>query len=328
MNLNFKTFVILTGFYLSVCSEDSEECGQEQRRRSSDSKNGNRIVGGSEAVAHEFPWMVLLRVTMKKKRLFGDKHVENVCGGTIISRDYIMTAGHCVCQDSMAVAPDMVKVFTGLHKASQGDMADVERVDVHYLFSMKTMLYDIALLKLKSPLTFSDKVGPICSPHDMHPLADKEKVMAIGWGKLKDSSDERVSETLQKVSLNLHATSSCKAKYEGRTEKQISMVYSLCTLNKDGRDACSGDSGGPLVYKKNGKYVQVGITSWGKGCADPRYPGVWTNVANMYEWINIDMNTDNTNSSRRTLGRSSDATDRHISATLLAILALCHYWAL
>lgn len=52
-----------------------------------------------------------------------------------------------------------------------------------------------------------------------------------------------------------------------------------------GKDTCQGDSGGPLVCEIDGKYTVLGATSWGRGCGDAGYPGVYTHIRNLLPWI-------------------------------------------
>jgi hypothetical protein len=96
------------------------------------------------------------------------------------------------------------------------------------------------------------------------------------------------------VELKLMTNQECKRKYDAEIEKNNWIGnYSLCARNK-GKDSCQGDSGGPLVCNIDGKAVSSGIVSGGTGCADPRFPGIYTNVYHFIDFINSVINTDAT----------------------------------
>lgn len=66
------------------------------------------------------------------------------------------------------------------------------------------------------------------------------------------------------------------SRYGGVTDRMI-----CAGLQQGGKDACQGDSGGPLVNKD----TLVGVVSWGYGCAVPNYPGVYSRVSSVRDWI-------------------------------------------
>ncbi|GAB6028384.1 hypothetical protein CHUAL_002551 [Chamberlinius hualienensis] len=91
-------------------------------------------------------------------------------------------------------------------------------------------------------------------------------------------------EMLQKVELPIISNGECKRapglKGQVLTDRMMCAGYI-----KGRRDACAGDSGGPLVWENNGRLIQVGVVSWGIGCARANYYGVFTRITAMLPWI-------------------------------------------
>ncbi|XP_023345529.1 chymotrypsin-2 isoform X2 [Eurytemora carolleeae] len=235
--------------------------------------NFNKIVGGVDAVPGEFPWMVMVKIE------------KGVCGGTIISRKHILSAAHCfVDKDNHEMRhPTDVLIYVERFQRTFGGKAEkVTKIIIRKDYNVETSENDIAVLELVNPLVFTKTLGPICLPDTSFILQPGEQVLATGWGQEK--YEENLSKNLKKVNLNIFALKRCVEKYKGFSEKIIG-PGNICTLNKDGRDACLGDSGGPMSILKNGQFLQVGITSWGYKCAEPDYPGVWTNLPHFIPWI-------------------------------------------
>ncbi|XP_054265999.1 trypsin-1-like [Macrosteles quadrilineatus] len=239
-------------------------CGQYGRKM--------RIVGGEEAESHEFPWIVLLS--------YRDKFY---CGGTLITSKHVLTAAHCTQQ----IRKEHVKVTVGEHNRSDNDTAQIRRVvkmTPHKQFSLATFNHDIAVLELDKPVTFSDNaIKPACLP-----LTDEEDYIGraatvAGWGRLAER--KKTSDSLQKVAVPIIPLEECRGKGYPRTKITDNMI---CAGYPEGKkDACQGDSGGPLhALDANNVTEVIGIVSWGRGCARPNYPGVYTRVAKYMDWIN------------------------------------------
>lgn len=101
--------------------------------------------------------------------------------------------------------------------------------------------------------------------------------MISGWGFRKPGSPSSAPLALHFTTLNVLPNIECSRVYE----KYFLDGMFCCGVSGGGRDACQGDSGGPLT--KNG--IQIGIVSWGVYCGDPKYPGVYTNIALYRKWI-------------------------------------------
>ena len=148
---------------------------------------------------------------------------------------------------------------------------------------------DIALLKLAKPAKLGKGVGLVCLP-DLGltlPVDDlNKKCWVTGWGRL--ASNGQSPKNLMQVDVPLYSYERCKKKLRSAIEKS-----NLCAGREEGGvDTCQGDSGGPLVCEYNGKWYLEGITSWGYGCGDPGYPGVYTKVRHYLSWAKDTTNGD------------------------------------
>lgn len=157
----------------------------------------------------------------------------------------------------------------------------VARIIRHKGFSDQTLHSDIALLTLSKKVVYRDNVRPICLVSDDLVRYHGENVTVAGWGSLSEAG--RQPSTLQKVTLNVWENTQCAGSY-GKSAPGGIIKSMLCAASS-GKDSCSGDSGGPLMHEKDGIVYQVGVVSWGIGCAKPEYPGVYTRVTALKNWI-------------------------------------------
>ncbi|CAH2085629.1 unnamed protein product [Euphydryas editha] len=227
-----------------------------------------RIVGGRRAEPHSFPWTISI---IKE----GRQH----CGGALITDTHILSAGHCFKWDDK----DLMRALIGLD--SMDDLSNVEeraisKVIIHENFKSTAVRdeNDIAIATINRPVAFSKTIRPICLPEREQNFGGRVGTV-VGWGRL--GVDASSSSVLMKASLRILSDEECmNSKLSIHIEPTM-----MCAFSK-GKDGCQGDSGGPLlVFEGVGRYVQAGIVSWGIGCADPRYPGVYTKVSLYIDWI-------------------------------------------
>lgn len=206
-----------------------------------------RIVGGEPAPADNYQWMA--KVLIKTARgTYG-------CGGSFISADIVLTAQHCVKNNI-----DSISIKYGNHTWRQGKDVAV----VNYAAGEGIKKGDWAVLKLATPLPDV----PTLSLAKTASYNNGPQFRAAGWGALRQQGP--TAPSLMHVTLPAITDADC-----GTGPEEI------CAgdLANGGIDTCQGDSGGPLVATNSGKDVQVGIVSWGVGCAQAGKPGHYTEVS-------------------------------------------------
>ncbi|XP_039738197.1 plasminogen [Pteropus medius] len=224
-----------------------------------------RVVGGCVANPHSWPWQISLRTRFGK----------HFCGGTLIAREWVLTAAHCLERSSR---PSSYKVILGAHKELNLE-ADVQEIEVAKLFLEPTRA-DIALLKLSRPATITEKIIPACLPSANYVVADRTECYITGWGETQGTFGAGV---LKEAQLPVIENKVCNRNdiLKGRVKST-----ELCAGHlSGGTDSCQGDSGGPLVCFEKDKYILQGVTSWGLGCARPNKPGVYVRVSWFVTWI-------------------------------------------
>ncbi|XP_043532449.1 transmembrane protease serine 4-like isoform X2 [Chiloscyllium plagiosum] len=228
----------------------------------------DRIVGGTDASIDEWPWQVSLQY--KKQHL---------CGGSIINHRWILTAAHCFPEEYNQIAN--WRVFAGSDVLySGGSTFSIMKVVINAKYNSVTSNYDIALIKVRSPLPFTDYIRPVCLPNHASPVPKKILAWVTGWGYTKEFG--QVSTVLKQANVSVIGREICNSLqyYGGQITEQM-----LCAGYQAGKvDACQGDSGGPLVLRVK-SWRLIGIVSWGSGCARPNRPGVYSNVGAMLDWI-------------------------------------------
>lgn len=249
---------------------DLNDCGKSTIKPALDFR-GHKIVGGVEVVPHSWPWQVALLTTSNFQ----------FCGGSIIAPKWIMTAAHC-CAGKTASS---VRVRVGAHSLSsttEGAVTmDVDQVINHKSYtSSPATNWDFCLLKTKNPIQYNRQVAPVClpSPSDALEVADTQCYIT-GWGTTS-SGGSSASKLLQ-TSVKISNQQTCNTAYGGVIRDQM-----ICAA-EPGHDTCQGDSGGPLVCKDKAtdSYKLIGVTSWGRGCALPGYPGVYGRTSVALDWI-------------------------------------------
>ncbi|KAI9554696.1 hypothetical protein GHT06_019972 [Daphnia sinensis] len=235
----------------------------------------NRIVGGTDAVKHSWPHAVLIKFA----GVF-------LCSGTLISSNRVLTAAHCA-NFNWPWEYSRITVELGVHAVLPISDALVSRrvfmLLRHRDYNPDTMVNDIAILVLKFPVNYVKEISPVClpAPGTTDTYVDEEAAI-IGWGSLKNENGP-FPGVLQQATTKIISNADCQASYDSiGVTIEDSMI---CAIVPD-ISSCYYDSGAPLLVKlSTGRWIQVGIDSFGVECASPDFPIVYTRVTSFSTWI-------------------------------------------
>ncbi|MFJ8535495.1 S1 family peptidase [Streptomyces sp. NPDC093591] len=214
-----------------------------------------RIVGGTTTTTTAYPYV--MQIT--------DASQNQFCGGTLVSATKVITAAHCMVGET----PSGVRVVGGRTylNGTNGTVRQVSDIWVHPDYTDATNGNDVAVLTLSSSMPYT--TASYVDASDTGVYATGATARILGWGTT--SSGGSSSNQLRTATVPIVSNSSCASSY-GSDFIASDMVCAGYTSG--GVDTCQGDSGGPLLIGG----VLAGITSWGEGCAQAGYPGVYTRL--------------------------------------------------
>jgi secreted trypsin-like serine protease len=239
-------------------------------------KKEPKIIGGQLAEDGAYAWQVSLGAS-----LVTDPYYAHFCGGSVYKEKWIITAAHC----AENMTPSQIIVTAGTNRLVDGTTRrNARRIIVHKDYNGSSLDNDIALIELLDPLPLGDKIKAVellAPGAEGTLLIENAALVVTGWGRTKT---ERKVRDLRYVDIPFVPRSICNraSAYDGRIT-----VNMICAGERaGGKDSCQGDSGGPLTAETATRAPKLaGVVSWGDGCALPDKVGVYTRVANYFDWI-------------------------------------------
>ncbi|XP_043543478.1 chymotrypsin-like elastase family member 2A [Chiloscyllium plagiosum] len=237
-----------------------------------------RVVAGQEAKPHSWPWQASLQFAYESDPDF----FQHLCGGTLISGNWVMTAAHCI-----VTIPGRFAVILGEHNLEQKGneyLRHVQLIITHPYWNPNSLENgnDIALLRLKQPAYATPDVAVALLPPFDQVLPNGYPCYITGWGLTQPFGVP--SSTLQQALLQVVDYKTCSSPSWWSSAITENMV---CAGGDGVTAGCQGDSGGPLnCLDDTGMWVVHGIVSFGPvSCVMERYPTVFTRVSAYMDWI-------------------------------------------
>lgn len=236
-----------------------------------------KIIGGEIAPVGAYPWQVSISVSR-----ITDPVYAHFCAGTIYANSWIVTAAHCVENNS----PDDLVIIAGTNKLGIGGARrPVSRILVNSSFDLQSKANDIALLQLEQPLVLGVNIRSIpIVPANVEDSVMKPttKLTVVGWGAISEGG--KVVRNLRYVEVPFVERAQCNRPfaYDGRVTDEM-----ICAGDRNGRirDSCQGDSGGSLTVATSTNPMLAGIVSWGDGCGQPNKVGIYVRAAKYTAWV-------------------------------------------
>lgn len=299
-----------------------------EARRSATRMDGDtaaRIYGGRPAQEGAWPHQVALMQGEPIAGTPGGTSYYQFCGGSLIARQWVLTAAHCVYgPDNKLIDPETIRILTGSNALDEGgELRAVAKIIPHEGYDPVVVENDVAVIKLAEPVQGSNgPVGAIPVMTPGQPLPEGPAVV-VGWGLMEG----RVSPNeLMETDIDIVPNATCNRGMAEQTKRdfgafltgmgavnkvptdKLEQAYQIVVANLGNalsenmicagvasgeRTSCNGDSGGPLMIRQdNGKWLQVGIVSWGRAplgavdkCGHAELYSVYARVSNYYDWI-------------------------------------------
>lgn len=230
------------------------------------------IVNGKRATVGVYPWFAQVSLN-------SNGYLNNICGGTLINKRWILTAAHCVHDAKYAVEIGRYSDYSNNNVVYR----DVNYVCQHKNFQPQTFTNDIALFRLSNPV---NNIQPV-DYKEFTSFYPNMPFKIIGYGAT-DAFQTKYASTLLEGDVFYVTNQFCSQKWVSYIDDN-----KICASGYGMQDACLGDSGGPLLKKSSSGWTQVGLVSFGANpCNNANFPVMYTNIYKYRSWINKVINGD------------------------------------
>ncbi|XP_055621700.1 spaetzle-processing enzyme-like [Toxorhynchites rutilus septentrionalis] len=279
----FPVALFLMLIIASHCASRGVPCGQKQLTFLA------YVYKGQAALEAEWPW----HAAIFQKQRSGEQ--DYICGGTVISENFVLTAAHCTISFRMTLSAEDFTVKLGLHNKSYPSehtrSFEVVEIIRHDAFNINNLQNDIALLRTEKDISYSDYIQPIClwpvEKSDLNSVIGSSGTVA-GWGV---GDGYKLVDILQQATLSVVDYATClKSKPEHFSKLLSDDKSNYCAGNQNMTNVCDGDSGGGMYFKVDNAWYIRGIVSAGarseKGRhCDPQQFVTFTDIPYYLKWI-------------------------------------------